>query len=88
MDYKILTKTNCRRILDILPDIIHENQSGFVSNRKLKFTVMTIQDLMYYSDEKIILSYFVFVDFEKAFHFLVHNCFSVCELSVPVKFVL
>ena len=49
---------------------------------------MTIQDLMYYSDKKIILSYFVFVDFEKAFHFLVHNCFSVCELSVPVKFVL
>ena len=73
LDYKILTKTICQRIQDILPDIIHENQSGFVSNRKLEFTVRTIQDLMYYSDENDLLSYFLFVDFEKAFDLLEWN---------------
>ena len=73
LDYKISTKTICQRIQDVLPDIIHENQSGFVSNRKLEFTVRTIQDLMYYSDENDLLSYFLFVDFEKAFDFLEWN---------------
>ena len=33
VDYKILTKTLARRLSQVLPDIIHSDQKGFVKNR-------------------------------------------------------
>ena len=42
LDYKILTKVIGQRIQVVLPDIIHENQSGFVSGRKIEHSVKLI----------------------------------------------
>ena len=39
LDYKILTNVIGQRIQVVLPDIIHENQSGFVSGRKIEHSV-------------------------------------------------
>ena len=67
LDYKILTKVIGQRIQVVLPDIIHENQSGFVSGRKIEHSVKLIQDIMNFTEYKKAKGYFLFIDFEKAF---------------------
>ena len=65
LDYKILTKTVATRIQNVLPSIIHENQSGFIKGRKIEFALRTIQDIINSSNDKL-SSYLLFIDFEKA----------------------
>ena len=35
VDYKILAKLFAKRLKDILPDVIHPDQRGFISNRRI-----------------------------------------------------
>ena len=67
VDYKILTKTLARRMANVLPQIIHNDQSGFLKGRYIGEGVRFIEDLIesYDTDNKpgIILQ----LDFEKAF---------------------
>ena len=80
LDYKILTKVIGQRIQVVLPDIIHENQSGFVSGRKIKHSVKLIQDIMDFTEYKKAKGYFLFIDFEKAFDSIEWNfIFKVLE---------
>ena len=67
LDYKILTKVIGQRIQVVLPDIIHENQSGFVSGRKIEHSVKLIQDIINFTEYKKAKGYFLFIDFGKAF---------------------
>ena len=69
LDFKILTKTVAKRIQNVLPSIIHENQSGFIKGRKIEFALRTIQDIINSSNDKL-FSYLLFIDFEKAFDLL------------------
>ena len=77
LDYKILTKTVAKRIQNVLPSIIHENQSGFVKGRKIEFALRTIQDIINSSNDKL-FSYLLFIDFEKAFDSLEWNFMLKC----------
>ena len=67
VDYTILTKTLARRMSNVLPQIIHNDQSGFLKGRYIGEGVRFIEDLIesYDTDDKpgIILQ----LDFEKAF---------------------
>ena len=46
VDYKILTKTLALRTKEIIPNIIHANQSGFVKGRYIGENIRLIQDIM------------------------------------------
>ena len=86
VDYKILTKTLARRMANVLPQIIHNDQSGFLKGRYIGEGVRFIEDLIesYYTDNKpgIILQ----LDFEKAFdsaYVKVVLLVSICSSYVP-----
>ncbi|XP_010670560.3 uncharacterized protein LOC104887594 [Beta vulgaris subsp. vulgaris] len=44
--YKCITKVLCNRLRTILPDLILENQGGFMHGRYIAHNIMVIQDLM------------------------------------------
>ena len=66
-DYKILTKALAIRIKDVLPEIIHENQVGYVKDRYTGDTIRIIEDILHITNEEHIPGIMVAVDFEKAF---------------------
>ena len=51
-DYKILTKTLAKRTENILPKIIHENQSGFAKGRYIGENIRLIDDITDYYKEQ------------------------------------
>ena len=67
VDYKIISKVLALRLKDILPDIIHENQTGFVKGRYIGDNIRTVLDIMTLSKDKNIPGILLSVDFEKAF---------------------
>ena len=50
LDYKILSKTLSLRIQKYLPNLIHENQSGFVEGRYIGDSVRAVQDMMAFTE--------------------------------------
>ena len=66
-DYKILTKTLSRRIEKALPDIIHQDQFGFIKGRYIGEPVRFVQDLINKYDEEKKEGIIMQLDFEKAF---------------------
>ena len=52
VDAKIISKVLATRIKNVLPSIIHHNQSGFVKDRYIGETVRSIFDLMEFSQRK------------------------------------
>ena len=67
VDAKILSKVIATRIKKVLPDIIHHNQSGYVSDRYIGETVRSIFDIMNFTDKENIPGLLIFIDFQKAF---------------------
>ena len=76
VDYKILTKVISKRIKNVLPSIIHENQSGFVPGRKIEQAINIIQDIMNYTEHKKLSGFLLFIDFEKAFDYHIYDKMS------------
>ena len=67
LDYKILSKTLSLRIQKYLPNLIHENQSGFVEGRYIGDSVRAVQDMMAFTELNKKDGILLFIDFEKAF---------------------
>ena len=67
VDYKIVTKALSKRLEQVLPYIIHENQSGYVKGRFIGEAVRTISDVLTYTDENNLPGMLLSIDFEKAF---------------------
>ena len=65
--YKILSKVLGRRMENILPKLIHCDQTGFVNGRYIGQNIRLLNDIMEYTDIKKLPGIFLFVDFEKAF---------------------
>ena len=65
--FKILAKVYATRIKKVLPDIIHKNQSGFLSGRNITDNLRTILDVIDYTELHEVPAILVTVDFEKAF---------------------
>ena len=67
VDAKILSKVIATRIKKVLPDIIHHNQSGYISDRYIGETVRSIFDIMDFTGKENIPGLLIFIDFQKAF---------------------
>ena len=62
-----MSKVIATRIKNVLPNIIHHNQSGYVKDRYIGETVRSIYDLMDFTDSENISGLQIFIDFQKAF---------------------
>lgn len=73
IDYKIATKTIANRVKEVLPSIIHQDQTGFVKGRNITESVRTLLDTISYMDLKKQSGLMLFLDLEKAFDTLDKN---------------
>ncbi|XP_056697705.1 uncharacterized protein [Spinacia oleracea] len=66
--YKCVTKVLCGRMRQILPDLIQENQGGFVHGRYIVHNIMVIQDLVkQYGRKSVKPSCLMKIDLQKAY---------------------
>ena len=75
---KIMSKAIATRIKNVLPNIIHHNQTGFIKDRYIGETVRSIFDLMDFTAEENIPGLLIFIDFQKAFDSLERNFLQRC----------
>ncbi|XP_021857550.2 uncharacterized protein [Spinacia oleracea] len=74
--YKCITKVLCGRLRQVLPDLILENQGGFVHRRYIVHNIMVVQDLVkHYGRKGVKPSCLMKIDLQKAYdtvdwHFL------------------
>ena len=73
-----MSKVLATRIKNVLPDIIHHNQSGFVKDRDIGETVRSIFDLMDFTLKENIPGMLIFIDFHKAFDSVEWNYLVTC----------
>ena len=66
VDAKIMSKVIAARIKNVLPSIIHHNQTGFIKDRYIGETVRSIFDIMELTVEENIPGLMIFIDFQKA----------------------
>jgi len=64
---KIVSKVIATRIKKVLPNIIHHNQSGYISDRYLGETVRSIFDIMDFADKEKYFRSLDFYGFSKSF---------------------
>ena len=67
VDAKIISKVIAVRVKNVLPNIIHHNQTGYVKDRYIGETVRLIFDIMEYTQNENIPGILIFIDFKKAF---------------------
>ena len=67
--YKCVTKVLCGRMRQILPDLIIENQGGFVHGRFIAHNIILIQDMVvkHYNRKKVSPSSMLKIDIQKAY---------------------
>ncbi|PIK58954.1 hypothetical protein BSL78_04121 [Apostichopus japonicus] len=78
VDYKIAASCISARLKEVLPHVIHHDQTGFLKNRYIGENIRLILDVIQYAQDKNVPGYILFVDFEKAFdsvnwNFLYHT---------------
>ena len=66
-DYKIAAKSIANRIKKFLPNIINNDQTGFLKNRFIGENIRLIESIINHTNTEQIPGLFLFVDFEKAF---------------------
>ena len=76
VDAKIASKVIAARIIKVLPEILHANQSGYVRGRFIGEAVRSILDVMDFT--KNITGILLFIDFEKAFDRIDWNFMLKC----------
>jgi len=67
VDAKIMSKVIASRTKNVLPSIIHYNQTGYVKDRCIGETIRSIFDIMEFTDKKNVPGLMIFIDFQKAF---------------------
>ena len=67
VSYKILSSVIAKRIKSVLPNIIHENQKGFLSGRYIGENTRLLYDVINNCNNKNIPGFILLLDFEKAF---------------------
>ena len=70
VDAKIISKVISSRIKNVLPYVIHSNQTGHVKGRYIGETVRSIFDIMDFTEKENIPGLMIFIDFRKAFDIL------------------
>ena len=67
MSYKIAQGCIANRTKRILPDIIHNDQTGFVSGRCISENTRLLYDVIHYTKKRNVSGLLLLIDFEKAF---------------------
>lgn len=86
METNILNKCRCQnclkvtaaRIIKVLPEIIHTNQTGYVKDRFIGEAARSFIDVMEYTKQQIMPGILLFIDFEKAFDSIDWNFMLKC----------
>ncbi|XP_056685735.1 uncharacterized protein [Spinacia oleracea] len=66
--YKCITKVLCGRLRQVLPDLILENQGGFVHGRYIVHNIMVVQDLVrHYGRKGVKPSCLMKIDLQKSY---------------------
>ena len=68
VDTKIMSKVIASRMKNVLPNVIHYNQTGYVKDRYIGETIRSIFDIMEFTDMENIPGLMIFIDFQKAFN--------------------
>ena len=66
-DYKIAAKSIANRLKVFLPNLINNDQTGFIKGRFIGENIRLIDSVICYAKEKNIPGLLLFLDFEKAF---------------------
>ena len=82
VDAKIASKVIAERMKRLLPELIHNNQSGYIPGRNTSENVRSILDIMEYTKVKILPGLLLFIDFEKAFDSLEWDFLEKCSKKV------
>ena len=77
VDYKIITKFIANRIKKVIPNIIHESQTGFMKGRYIGENIRLTYETLDYAEDKNQPGIF-FSDFEKAFDSISHDYMFKC----------
>ena len=77
-DTKIMTKVLATRIKEVLPSIIHHNQTGYIKDHYIKETIRSIFDIMDFTLNENISGLMIFIDFHKAFDSLEWDYLCKC----------
>lgn len=67
VDAKIASKAIAERMKRLLPNLIHENQFGYIPGRRINENIRSVLDILDYTKYKNLQGLLVFIDFEKAF---------------------
>ncbi|GFS09237.1 retrovirus-related Pol polyprotein from type-1 retrotransposable element R2 [Elysia marginata] len=67
VDYKIFTKMPALRLQKVIKSIVHENQSGFISGRKICSHIRLLDDIIRYTGTEKTEGIVVSLDYKKAF---------------------
>ena len=79
-DARIASKVLAARIVKVLPEIIHTNQTGYVKDRFIGEAARSIIDVMEYTKQQNIPGILLFIDFEKAFNSIDWNFMLINKL--------
>ena len=82
VDAKIASKAIANRMKQVLPEIIHQNESGFVKNRFIGETARSILDIMWHTETQKMPGVLLFIDFEKAFDSIEWDYYLTASLEV------
>ena len=75
VDYKILSKVLAKRMKEVLCEIIHYDQVGYIKNRNIGEAVRLINDMLFHN------GFLVTAEFEKAFYSVANDfLFKVLKL--------
>ena len=79
VDTKIMTKVLAARIKEVLPSIIHHNQTGYIKDRFIGETIRSIfSDIMDFTLNENASGLMIFIDFHKAFDSLEWGFLYIC----------
>lgn len=89
VDYKILAKALATRIKKVLPSIIDEDQTGFMSERNIVNNIRKSMEMLEFTDVMQIPSVLMSIDYEKCFDRIHHNSIwaAMEQLGFGTKFI-
>ena len=85
VDTKIMTNVLAARIKEVLPSIIHHNQTAYIKDCFIGETVRSIFEIMDFTLDENISGLMIFIDFHKAFDSLewdfLYKCLEAFNLG-------